>query len=123
MEIYRWFDRKFSLDLPGWMYLNVVERVRGTPARLEELVRSKDQFIASVSHELRTPLTVVAGMADELSAGWNEFGDGEINELLGLMVEQSRDMTDLIEDLLVAARADIGKVAVSIEEVEKFSKT
>lgn len=94
----------------------------GARLRLEELVRSKDQFIASVSHELRTPLTVVAGMADELSAGWNEFGEAEINELLGLMVEQSRDMTDLIEDLLVAARADIGKVAVSIEEVDVVSE-
>ena len=36
-----WFERKFSFDfLPVWMYPNVVERVRGTPARLEDLVRS-----------------------------------------------------------------------------------
>ena len=30
-----WFEREFSFDLPVWMYPNVVERVRGTPARLE----------------------------------------------------------------------------------------
>ncbi|HKR01898.1 MAG TPA: DinB family protein [Pyrinomonadaceae bacterium] len=36
-----WFERKFSFDfLPVWMYPNVVERVRGTPARLEDLIRS-----------------------------------------------------------------------------------
>jgi uncharacterized damage-inducible protein DinB len=36
-----WFTRKFSFDLlPVWMYPNVVERVRGTPARLEDLTRS-----------------------------------------------------------------------------------
>lgn len=29
-----WFDRKFSFDLPVWMYPNVIERLRGTPARL-----------------------------------------------------------------------------------------
>ncbi|MBA3804601.1 MAG: DinB family protein [Acidobacteria bacterium] len=29
-----WFDRKFSFDLPAWMYPNVIERLRGTPARL-----------------------------------------------------------------------------------------
>jgi hypothetical protein len=34
-----WFKRKFSFDLPIEMYPNVVERVRGTPARLEELTR------------------------------------------------------------------------------------
>ncbi|HZH30667.1 MAG TPA: DinB family protein [Pyrinomonadaceae bacterium] len=31
-----WFERKFTLDLPLAMYPNVVERVRGTPARLED---------------------------------------------------------------------------------------
>jgi|SRR6185503_1615342 len=35
----QWFNRKFSFDLPVEMFPNVVERVRGTPARLEELTR------------------------------------------------------------------------------------
>jgi uncharacterized damage-inducible protein DinB len=39
MESSKWFDRRFSFDLPVGMYPNVVERVRGTPARLEDLVR------------------------------------------------------------------------------------
>jgi uncharacterized damage-inducible protein DinB len=36
----KWFDRQFSFDLPVWMYPNIVERVRGTPARAEDLVRA-----------------------------------------------------------------------------------
>jgi hypothetical protein len=36
----KWFARQFSFDLlPVWMYPNVVERLRGTPARLEDLLR------------------------------------------------------------------------------------
>jgi uncharacterized damage-inducible protein DinB len=35
----KWFDRQFSFDLPVWIYPNIVERVRGTPARAEDLVR------------------------------------------------------------------------------------
>lgn len=35
----RWFDRKFAFDLPVSMAPNVVERLRGTPARAEELTR------------------------------------------------------------------------------------
>lgn len=31
-----WFERVFKFDLPVWMYPNVVERLRGTPARLED---------------------------------------------------------------------------------------
>jgi signal transduction histidine kinase len=86
--------------------------------RLEELVRSKDEFIAAVSHELRTPLTVVSGMAHELHDSWNSFGDEERREFMNMLVDQSRDMSDLIEDLLVAARADIGKVTVSLQSVD-----
>lgn len=36
----KWFDRKFTLDLPLWMFPNIVERLRGTPARVEELIRN-----------------------------------------------------------------------------------
>src|SRR5687768_4333247 len=52
MEVHRWFERKFKLDLPLVLYPNVVERLRGVPARLEEhllgfpveiLTRKKDQ--------------------------------------------------------------------------------
>jgi uncharacterized damage-inducible protein DinB len=40
VERIAWFTRKFSFDLlPVWMYPNVVERLRGTPARLEDLLR------------------------------------------------------------------------------------
>lgn len=31
----RWFEREFAFNLPAWMYPNIVERLRGTPARLE----------------------------------------------------------------------------------------
>ncbi|UCG51983.1 MAG: nuclear transport factor 2 family protein [Candidatus Latescibacterota bacterium] len=34
----KWFDRKFACDLPAWMYPNVVERLRGTPARIEDRI-------------------------------------------------------------------------------------
>ncbi len=36
IERIAWFERRFSFDLPLWMYPNVLERLRGTPARLEE---------------------------------------------------------------------------------------
>lgn len=38
MDKMKWFERKFRFDLPAWMYPNVVERLRGTPARAELLV-------------------------------------------------------------------------------------
>ena len=37
-----WFSRKFAFDLEPWAYPNIVERLRGTPARIEERLRGVD---------------------------------------------------------------------------------
>ena len=50
MQRIEWFKRKFTFDgLPLWMYPNVVERLRGVPARLEDLARSLPQEILTWS--------------------------------------------------------------------------
>lgn len=40
IEIYKWFERQFTFGLPLALYPNIVERLRGTPARLEDRTRS-----------------------------------------------------------------------------------
>jgi len=42
-----WVDRKFEMGLPVEAFHDVVERVRGTPARIEDRVRglSRDQLV------------------------------------------------------------------------------
>ncbi|MGH8874808.1 MAG: PAS domain S-box protein [Acidimicrobiia bacterium] len=95
---------------------DITER-REAQLRLEELVRSKDEFVASVSHELRTPLTAVVGLAEELRAHQHQFTAAERGELVGLIAEQGAEVANIVEDLLVAARADIGKVVVCPEPI------
>jgi DinB superfamily len=41
----QWIKRQFAFELPLGMYPNVVERVRGTPARLEDLTRDLSKEI------------------------------------------------------------------------------
>lgn len=99
---------------------SAIDRSRAR-SHLERLIRSKDEFVASVSHELRTPLTVVAGLSLELESRWRGFSSAEIAEFISLIADQSREMSDLIEDLLVAARADIGKVPIHTENEDLHS--
>ena len=115
-------ERVFSSD--DLNFLNSVASVlaaavdrAGAYNRLEALVESKDAFVASVSHELRTPLTVVSGLAYELSERWMSLSDEEMEEFTTMLVGQSGEMADLIEDLLVAARANIGNVSIQIVPV------
>ncbi len=86
--------------------------------KLEQLVRSKDEFIASVSHELRTPLTVVVGLANEMKEGFGQFTDDELREFIGLVAGQGNEVANIVEDLLVIARADIDRITVLPESVD-----
>lgn len=79
---------------------------------LEELIRSKDDFVASVSHELRTPLTSVVGLSHELSDRYGDFAEDEAGSLIAIVAEQSTEVANIIDDLLVAARADIGTLVI-----------
>ncbi|GMQ93110.1 MAG: hypothetical protein BMS9Abin12_0587 [Acidimicrobiia bacterium] len=87
-------------------------------ARLEHSLSSKDQLIASVSHELRTPLTAVVGLAEELITAGDELGVEERGQLMQIIAESSREMADLIEDLLVAARSEEGTLPVFPERID-----
>lgn len=89
-----------------------------TNTELEHLVKAKDEFIASVSHELRTPLTAVVGFARKLSDNPDQFGAEEAAAITRIIAEQSSDVAAIIDDLLVAARADIGRVRVLSERVD-----
>lgn len=40
MQLMKWFDREFPQDLPAWMFPNILERLRGTPARIVERVKN-----------------------------------------------------------------------------------
>ncbi len=81
--------------------------------RLEQLMISKDRFVAMVSHEVRNPLTVVMGFAEELRDGTQRFTTDEISDLAGLMADQSMEISNIIEDILVVARADMGSLTIA----------
>ncbi len=67
--------------------------------RIEQVRRD---FVANVSHELRTPLTVVHGYLDMI-----EPGDvPEYEAILHELRNQSRRMTQIVEDLLTLSRLE-----------------
>ncbi len=86
--------------------------------QMATLVRSKDEFLASVSHELRTPLTAVHGSAEVLREQWPELAEEERTELVGFIARESQELAHIVEDLLVAARADVGRLSVVPEEID-----
>ncbi len=79
--------------------------------RLAAIIDEKDRFLASISHELRTPVTGIYGFAVMMAENL-DLEDEAATEIAQIIVEQSRDLGFLIEDLLVASRVDIGEVSI-----------
>jgi len=85
--------------------------------QLRQLSEDKDRFLATVSHELRTPLTVVIGLAAELSSN-GTMDETELAELLEMIEKHGLEASAIVEDLLVAARSDIDKIAIRPEPID-----
>ncbi|MFV9672583.1 MAG: sensor histidine kinase [Acidimicrobiia bacterium] len=95
-----------------------VTRQREAERKLQDLIRSKDQFVATISHELRTPLTAVVGIAEELRDSNGSINDVERQELLGLVADQGLEVSRIVEDLLIVARSDAGNLIINSQQVD-----
>lgn len=95
-----------------------VTRQREVERKLQDLIRSKDQFVATISHELRTPLTAVIGIAEELRDSNGSINEVERQELLGLVADQGLEVSQIVEDLLIVARSDAGNLIIDNQHVD-----
>jgi hypothetical protein len=93
-------------------------RERAQSARLRELDRMKDIFLASVSHELRTPLTSIIGFIALLrDESTGELTD-EQRRYLEIAQRNTERLERLIADLLLVAQSDPGRLAFNAAHVD-----
>jgi PAS domain S-box-containing protein len=91
-------------------------RVAKRTAQLEEAVAELEAFSYSVSHDLRAPLRAINGYATILV---QDHGDSIGDDGVGLcdrIVDNTRRMGQLIDDLLAFAR--LGRTTLSVEAVD-----
>jgi len=122
-EVRHWSDSDISLLTTTAKMIGAFWEREADRDGLEQLNRAKDAFLASVSHELRTPLTAVVGFVQILHESANTISEGERAELLEMVVAQGSDLTNIISDLLVAAKADMGELRVTKVPVNLRAQT
>jgi heavy metal sensor kinase len=76
-------------------------------AHLEAVLAQQRQFMADASHELRTPVSV-ARTALEVTLGRPDRTEEDYRESLGIVAEQMRRLTRIVDDMFTLARADAG---------------
>jgi uncharacterized damage-inducible protein DinB len=101
MKQKKWFERSFPTDQATSMFSSILERLRGTPARLEERLQSIPNTLlniqhAGIKHEDRWSIQEHVGHLLDLEPLWA----GRLEDLLaGARTLRPADLTNTATDL------------------------
>jgi signal transduction histidine kinase len=94
------------------------EEMKHAKEAAENASQAKTDFLANMSHELRTPLNHIIGFSELIVDG--QFGD--INETqeeyLNDVLESSRHLLSLINDILDLSKVEAGKLELEWSDVD-----
>jgi two-component system phosphate regulon sensor histidine kinase PhoR len=85
--------------------------------RLRQLEAVRQDFVANVSHELRTPLSLIKSAAETLIDG-GKHDPAVTSRFLEIIDKHANRLTLLIDDLLLLARLDSGRMELNLQPVE-----
>ncbi|MBI5691846.1 MAG: PAS domain-containing protein [Verrucomicrobia bacterium] len=83
---------------------------------LRRLEAVRQEFVANVSHELRTPLSLVKSAAETLLDG-GRHDPAVTSRFLEIIDKNANRLTLLLDDLLLLARLDSGRVELNLRPV------
>ncbi len=90
------------------------KQMRAQAAKLSDLHRRKDEFLAMLSHELRSPLAPIANAVQLL--GLQREGENSIQrEARGIIERQLRHLQHLVDELLEVSRITTGRIQLRRE--------
>ena len=107
-----------------FLYLRI-SRLRRTNSRLREVnekVRladaAKTRFVQNMSHEVRTPLNAIVGFSQLLALPDGSFSPEEKDEFAGHIVNNTKMLTMLLDDILNISAMDSGNYRITYEDGE-----
>jgi PAS domain S-box-containing protein len=85
--------------------------LRQNEKRLKETIATKDKFLSIIAHDLRSPFNSIIGFLEMLKEQYDDFNDEERKNYISLIYENAIKTLNLLDNLLVWARAQTGKVS------------
>jgi PAS domain S-box-containing protein len=81
----------------------------------EESYRLKSAFLANMSHEIRTPMNGIIGFSELLRDA--KLPDERRRYFAGIVIDSSKQLLTIVNDILDISRIETGKVSLTYEEV------
>ena len=85
--------------------------------QLRKLDQMKAEFISIATHELKTPINVIGGYAELLDEGLYGTPTPKQHEALQTIEEQTRVLTNLVNQLLDISRLEAGGLQLEMQDV------
>jgi two-component system, OmpR family, sensor histidine kinase BaeS len=95
----------------GAAFNEMADELEREASQRDQLDRLKDEFVLTASHELRSPLTSVQGFAELLMLDRDSLSPKQV-ETVQIILDNCRHLVRLLNDLLVLARSDAGRLSI-----------
>ena len=94
-------------------------KLREANERVRMADNAKTRFVQNMSHEVRTPLNAIVGFSQLLSLPDGSLDPEEKEEFASHIVNNTKMLTMLLDDILNASAMDNGDYSINYEEGEK----
>ena len=98
----------------------IINELSGTIRTQQESLLARESressFVSDVAHELRTPLTAIRGNAEMLSDP--DLPPAMREKFTGIIAEESRRLSNLVNDLLTLQRLENGNIVYEFSRVD-----
>lgn len=84
---------------------------------LQELNYNKDKIYSIISHDLINPINALKGYTDILSESFDELSDNEKKETAATINELTKEISDLLKNLLLWSAANTGHIDYNPEKI------
>jgi signal transduction histidine kinase len=95
----------------GSAFNEMADELQRRAGERDRLDRMKDEFVLTASHELRSPLTSVQGFAELLMLEREQLTPKQA-DTVEIILENTRHLVRLLNDLLDLARSDAGRLTI-----------
>lgn len=107
---------RLTVPQTGDQLQRLTETLNATFSRLEGSVRRIKQFTADASHELRAPISLIRTTAE--IAVQRDRSAPEYREALDDILHEAERTSQVVDSLMLLARADSGKETFDLDEVD-----